>query len=776
MPAAMRLRPCQPLAAPATPLLVLVLVLALAGALAGATVGEAPGAPDGAVAEAEAAATRATLAAIEQATPVRLAGGATTLDQALAQLVVNGNDTLLAVGVDGGQVAVLPAQQGTYWQAVLALCAAFDLDVAEMPRANASDEDPQVFHADDKYMPVQSGPVILCRRAPGAPRLLATAQGPLLMLVEALSIRQARPPTPRAAPVRWGELVLRALLEPRIAPTTIGSAFVVLQAYGAPGGKELEVADVELIGTSPFSLRLSLPELPPGGDLRLVGNITLAVGKAETLSGALRLGIAQDLVHGRHRMGVRLIDRETIQREKMNGPGLLCTFEADDLLRAPEVHVTVAGKDQQVIGHWHNVHDGIKELGLLFAQDPLMEEHQIEIHASYHCGDAVLPVACSFEFGALPPGDAPPHPASSRLNPTLLSWPSATLTLQQALALLRASGNAVLLEIGTDEAGGVALPAFNGTFWEGVLVVCRAYQLTVVAVVADRPEDPQLGDEAGILGLVRTVAPCAGGPVCLAHQRAGLPALESLRACGSLLTTIAASQPVLTHSRAGVERALNLDCRLRLEPRLDAALLGSSWIMWQSCVGGDGRNLGVELPILGPRQRQDGHEVDLDALPAGLSSGRARPADVPPWTVAVVGVSAGATRLHLGGVLVGDVGRQLRTSFALAPGQRQAVAVGEHMLLVTFLGQAEARALGLPDAAIAISGTEAVGSSMELQLRTPQGELLEPLDTTKLPSSLPYDMVVPYGNIAEHAYQLVLHGSDTIVRLGMPVEFAIAVP
>jgi hypothetical protein len=749
-------------------LAVLLLPLVLAAA------GEAPAAPapapaPGAGGTAGAAAGEELIAAIGRATPVRLNGGATSLAAAVALLAASGNPTLLADGVDPAASATLPPQDGTYWQALLAVCAAFDLGIAASPLVG-SDSAPTGAPGLELHVPVQTGPVTLCRRAPGGARLLAEAQGPVAVVVEELQLNQARSRTAGDPLARWVDLALRLVLEPHVAAGSIGQASLALAAHSVPTGKELAVESFELAHQEPRlagDIRLFLAHFPAISAFRLSGQLSLPVGEAASLAATLRLGTAQELVHGQDRLTVRLIDGEAAKRESRRGPGLLCTYPAAALVGEPVLHITVAGQELAGLEMVSERHDDDIELTMLFAGEPAAQEHAVEIQASFHRGDAVLPLSCSIDLGALPAADAVADQAVGLARATILAWPAATTTLQQALQRLRDSGNQVLLELGADEGRSCALPAFSGSFWDGVLAVCRAYQLTVLA--GDGAEAASLPDDEGANGLIRSILPIDGGSVCLGLERADRPTLSSMQACGPLLAMVTGSESVLTRGRLGVERSVNLACRLRLEPRLSAVRLRDSCVYWHASAEAAGRSLPVRRPLLDPHLARDAE--DGDPLPSiGPASAPAAPS-AAPWAVAVGGLPAGATRLSLGGLFVGQLEQPVQVALTLGPGQRQAIRIGEHVLLVAFLDQAQAHALGLADAALSVGGVDALGHELKCELRTAQGERLQPIASEGQPQH-PLEFVRVYKGIVDGRYQLLLSADVEVTRLSLPIAVA----
>jgi hypothetical protein len=726
----------------------------------------------------EPAAAQELVATVSRATPVRLGGGAISLAVAVTLLSASGNPTLLADGVDPAASVVLPPQDGTYWQALLAVCAAFDLGIAASPviTTDIAQAVPRPGPGQLELMvPVQSGAVTLCRRAAGGPRLHAEAQGPVLVVVEELQLNQARPRLAGDPLERWVDLSLRLLIEPHVAAGSIGQASLALAAHSTPAGKELALEDADQLqgeahpdNRFPGGIKLVLPRFPAVSALRLTGELTLPVGEAATLAATLRLGTAQELVHGADRLTLRLIDGEAAKRESRRGPGLLCSYPAAALVSEPVIHISVAGQELPGLEMVSERHDDDVEVTMLFGSEPAAQDHAVEVQACFHRGEAVLPLSCSIDLGALPAGDAEREQTSGLSRATALTWPAATVTLQQALQRLRASGNQVLLELGADETRSSALPAFSGSFWEGVLAVCHAYQLTVLA--GDGSESTSEPDDLNVAGgWIRSVLPIDGGTVCLGLERAERPGLSSMQACGPLLAMISDSESVLTRGQLGVERSANLACRLRLEPRLSGVRLRNTWVIWYAFAEAAGRSLPVRRPLQDPHQRRDPDDGDGQGKIAPAIADA--PARASPWVVAVGGLPAGATRISLGGLFVGELEQPVHVALSLIPGQRQAVRLGEHALLVSFLDQAQARALGLGDAAVSIGGVDALGHELQFELRGPKGERLQPIASEAVPQH-PLEFVRVYKGLSDARYQLLLSADVSVTRLSLPIAVA----
>ena len=162
---------------------------------------------------------------------------------------------------------------------------------------------------------------------------------------------------------------------------------------------------------------------------------------------------------------------------------------------------------------------------------------------------------------------------------------------------------------------------------------------------------------------------------------------------------------------------------------------------------------------------------DGDPLPTIGPANAAGQPPASPWVVAVGGLPAGATRLRLGGLFVGEVEQPVQVVLTISPGQRQAVRLGGHALMVAFLDQAQARALGLGDAAISVGGVDALGHELKCELRTPQGERLQPLASEGM-GQHPLEFVRVYKGIADARYQLLLSADVSVTRLSLPIALS----
>jgi hypothetical protein len=715
---------------------------------------------------------RERLAMMGRATPVRLPAGALSLGAAIALLDASGNPTHLVGDADPAQVAQLDGMDGDYWQALIAVCAAFDLvpvpspaarsAAGDRPRGVAGDEAAQRFAVQ-----LGSGPLSLGRRPAGSPALLASVAGVVMVVVDGFAVHELRGGTVGAGPARWADLRLRLLAEPRIPGACLGAAVVDLVASDGESGRAVAAAGTAGEEGGDGILSVGFPQLAAGmARLRIAGRLTVAVAETAVLHGAVHPGASAVLAQGGTSLTVRLIDAEAAKRESRHGPALVCAYADGALVGHP--HLRLETTERQLVadsgdgGELDQLGDGWEQTLAFAKEGPLESQYAVAAEVRLPVGKLELPLDLLVDFTALPRDEAPPAPGVALQRPTTLSWPAAEMDLQQALAALRAGGNQVLLELDADESRHAAVPAFAGSFWEGVLTVCRAFDLTVLpsADGVDPEAASQDGTGTGIDGLDAMPVAVDGGTVCLGRLRGDRPAPAAMNACGTLLTMVTASSGVVTRSRAGVERVVNLACRMRLEPRLAAYRLREPMVAWNAFAEAQGRALTVRRPLVQVRPEQ--HEED----PQGLFPVAAKLTD--PWTVAVAGLPAGAAQVGLGGLFVAQLDRPERVTLTLAPGQHRAVMLGGHALEVAFLDRAQAQGQGMDEPAVSVLGADGLAAGVQLELRTAAGERIAPHATdTREQHGIEYLWSFP--DVAIAAYTLVISGAEPVAAFSQPV-------
>ena len=738
-----------------------------------------PGAPPSAPAtEPETGKDAQRTDAVTHPTKVHLPGGPTTLAAVLERLSANGNATQLAAGIDPATPLDLPPIDGTYWQALMAVCAACDLVLGGTPVVNAERAGLEVQEAMGRLrvsIPVQRGTVLLVRRGVDRPRLLAEAHGVLLVVVEEVAIHQSRFRGHGDPAGHWATLCLRVLIEPHVAEASIGSAVADFEARGTAGGQALalELDPQPAEGSASGWTRLLLPQVPALTALQLNGQLTIEIAETTVLHASLRPGAAVTVNHQGVQVGMRLIDGETAKHESRRGAGVTCTYAADAVTAEPVLHISSAGQDVPVTNAFSERHDLDTEETLLLAQEPQAQDYAITAEFAFRRGSVELPLDCSIDLSSLPSAEAKPDRAIAIQRPSPVSWPAGRVALKTILGHVRQDGNQVLLELGVDESRELELPAFAGSFWEGLLTLCRAYDLTILATDRPAPMADDHDDNLEQGAAAATAIAVDGGPVCLGHARSGRPGIERMHACGPLLTVLDASDEVTTRGRLGVERTVNLSCRVRMEPRMGALHLRDAGVLWHAFAEVDGKSLPVRRPLVMRREMQLREGVD-PGLPHVGPVGDAR-TDSEPWELAIGGVGANAAHVRVDGLLIGQFEQPVETSLTIAPGQHQGVRLGQHALMVTFLDLSAAQAQGFTDAAILVGGGEAMASELRLDLRTAAGEHL-PARGRDTRTRQGLEFVWMFQGIAAANHQVVLTADEPFTRISQPITISADLP
>jgi hypothetical protein len=231
----------------------------------------------------------------------------------------------------------------------------------------------------------------------------------------------------------------------------------------------------------------------------------------------------------------------------------------------------------------------------------------------------MLAAVCACLLPFLPAGEEP----LPVMVPTPVSWPAGAHSLAAILERLSADGNTTVVSLGIDDTRRVTLPAFVGTYWEAVFVVCRSFDLAPApppppSVTGD-PDQEFLGIGSESPGSVTTdaaVEPTCGPVVLAALPLAATP--YAGRASGMLLFD---PVEVINHGSrrlTGTDTWVELRHRLRCEPRISRAELEEVTVTWTMATA-DGR----ALVFGGP--------TDQLTVSGGFARPPGRPPDQPPW-------------------------------------------------------------------------------------------------------------------------------------------------
>ena len=200
---------------------------------------------------------------------------------------------------------------------------------------------------------------------------------------------------------------------------------------------------------------------------------------------------------------------------------------------------------------------------------------------------AAAEMVVNSELMRLPQG-AIERAVSARLTATPLAWPlTLHVPLSQAVALLNGSGNATRLAEGLDGAAVADLPLLAGDYWQGVQMVCNAYDL-----VLEPGEGMDQAEDAGRFSgreNVGTAVIMQGGAVVLAH-RPEKTSRPILLPCGVVLGVVSALD-VRQRRGAAPNRTLDAQIDLRLEPHVLPGQVGVSMVAWSGVEDAAGRKL-----------------------------------------------------------------------------------------------------------------------------------------------------------------------------------------
>lgn len=693
----------------------------LCAAIGGARAGDAPLEIGSELLRLPAAQREQRLDARFAASPLTLAAGRATLADAVALLAATGNATALAAGTDGAATAELPALTGTYWQGVVALCTAFDLVPEAGEGADRSEDSGRFGTRDNEGAPVipQGGPLVLARREPTRPRPLLLAAGALLVEVQTLLISQRR----GAAPERSGDLALGFRLEPHVPTDAVGATLVRWRNVEDGAQRKLEWSETRggNRGSAEHALLhlVRLPERLPV--IALGGEAVVQALEPTVITAGLVLGASAKAEIIGQEVSMRLLAEGETTANGQRGPGLALSVPTTLLGTRPKVLVTAGGQPLTFNPQGSQWSGGRIEL---FYRGPKLGEgeHRVSVSGVAALKQVRLPLQLALPLEGLPAGEPPAAGGLELQIPTRLSWPAGRHKLNEAVKLL-AGANQVLLELGADERKEADLPAFAGTFWEGVIALCRAYDLAVLPPSQVVGVDQQTDDD----GEAHATAFVTGGPLCLGPRRAGRRGVESCQASGILLMGVDDVALVTSQGLDGISRRADIAYRLRLEPRFDASLVGSAAVSWTSLAGFHGGQPLVVEESSAVRSDERGMQLvrvgrRVVRVPA---DGRER-APVNPGSsgsVSVTGLPADSVPLTLSGLTTLSLRRPVRLELPLAPGGRTLARVGGRTLVVRLATS------GIDDQPTSRAGVtvEFAGEAidgLDIEVRSPAGKTL----------------------------------------------------
>jgi hypothetical protein len=659
-------------------------------------------------------------------------GGHLTAGEAVALLAASGNPTLLVDPQDAARVADLPALSGNYWQGVVAVCTAFDLAI-ELSEGRAQTEDDQDGNSDHNGTAIMAtgGPVMLRSQAAGTIRPLYIPSGPVLTEVVGFDLYQRQ----GAVTNRTADIRLTFRLEPRILSTQVGTTLVSWKSAEDQSGRRLKWTDIAG-GTRGDVNTITLSEVQERfAGCTLSGQLMIQILESVSLNATVKLG---DKAH------TELLGQEVSLRllkdgmpDGQRGPGFVLSAPTAVLGTRPKLSVTVGGQplrfnNQGASGNGDRMefyYRGPKKLDGVYA---------VTLTSQAPLQQVIVPIRLPITPEKLPRTEHP-FPAGLDLQiPTHLHWEAGECAVAEAVKRLGTT-NQVLLEFGVDERRRATLPAFEGNFWDGVLVICRAFELAILP-------STQVAQSTDANG--QNIPSCiTGGPLCLGKRQGDRPGIEAYQASGILLMGLDALTVVTKQGLSGVTRHAELRYRLRLEPRLDPSLIGSAVMSWTSlAVSRDGRPLVVEAPMApgteGQQTSQFGHmqQVQMQQqMQFAIRMMQGAPGNMRISTDGVVGDAGGtpvsghvtvsglpseSTPLHLSGQVSIQLFRPARAELSLTVGGRTVAKMGDRSVAIKMFSAADDDLGGNMRSGVSVETVGGELDNMSVEVRDAGGKQL----------------------------------------------------
>jgi hypothetical protein len=609
------------------------------------------------------------------ATTLAWPGGRITAGEAVRLLAASGNPTSLVDPADAARSADLPALAGDYWQGVVAVCAAFDLLIEPGEGLDQAEDSGRYGNRDNSgtALVATGGPLLLRGRDPTGPRPLYVPCGMVLAEILAFDLHQRQ----GAVASRTADIRLALRLEPRVQPLQIGTTLVDWTTVEDPLGRKLNSseaaggrrADVSAVHLSEVQESFS--------GCTLTGELLVQTLEPVTLSATVRPGdkARADLLG--QEVSMQLIGEGETTANGQRGPGFSLSVPTAVLGTRPKLTVTLGGQPLKFTNQGSHWSGGRIEL---FYRGPKLLDGA---YAATLTGQAALqqvrlPLRVPIAVARLPADVRAVTGGLDLQVPTRLRWDAGECDVAEAVRRL-AGANQVLLELGADERRRAKLPAFDGSFWDGVLTICRAFDLTILPP----SQSVQGQDQEGEV----TPTCITGGPLCLGPRHGERPGVGNFQASGILLMVMDALTVVTNQGLDGVTRQAEVSYRLRLEPRLDASLIGSATVSWTSLAGvGDGRPLVVEESAMATSDEEEA-QVQMRVMRVGRRLVRVAANDAPAGATAtgrvlVSGLPTGAVPLTLSGQVALHLRRPVRAELTLAPGGRSTARLGDRAAMV----------------------------------------------------------------------------------------------
>jgi hypothetical protein len=699
-------------------------------------------------------------------------GGQLTAGEAVALLAASGNPTLLMDPKDAARTAELPALSGNYWQGVIAICSAFELAIEPGEGLDQADDNSRYANQSavtGTAVIATGGPLMLRGQAAGAIHPLYLPCGPVLAEVEDFDIRQRQ----GAVTNRTANARIAFRLEPRVPPAEVGATLVSWKSVEDQFGRRMtwsEVAD----GTPSDVSSVALSEIQERfTGCTMSGQLSIQALESVSLIATVKLGEKARVDLLGQEVSVRLLGEGDTTANGQRGPGFSLSVPTAVLGIRPKLSVTMGGQPLKFNNQGSNWSGSRIDF---FYRGPKQIDGACVVTVT---GQAVLqqvtlPIRLPIVLDRLPRTERP-FPLSLDLQiPTRLRWDAGECTVGEAVKRLGAA-NQVLLELGADERRRATLPAFEGNFWEGVFVICRAFDLTILPP----SQVAQSSDEEG----QHTPTCITGGPLCLGKRQGDRSGVDTFQSSGILMMGLDALTVVTNQGLGGVTRQAELSYRLRLEPRLDPSLIGSAMISWTSlALSGDGRPLVVEEPAV---PVADGHEnssfrfmrVGKRMVRVSANGEMEEDEGVPvSGHVMVSGLPAEKTPLHLSGQVSVHLFQTVRAELSLAVGGRAVGRMGERSVILKTFSAADDDEGGHNRPGISVETVGGELDAMMVDVRDAAGKLMTNNGSNNLGDNGRARMLWYFAGLDNGPYTVVVTAREPLGSLRVPFTLNATTP
>ena len=706
-----------------------------------------------------------------QATPLGWPAGRMIIADAVKQLAKGGNATSLGTSIDPTLQADVPALAGNYWQGIVTICVAFDLVIEPGEGMDVGEDSGRFGNRDNTGTAIVAtgGPVRLVQRPPGRSRPLYVSCGLLLAEVGALNVRVRN----GGDLSRTADMETMFRFEPRVQGLQVGTTLAAWRSVDDVLGRRLEYTESAKENQGDVSI-VHLAAVPePFNGCTLVGELLVQTLEPVSLSATMRVGDKARASLLGQEITLHLIGEGETTANGQRGPGFSISVPTAVLGTRPTLQVQSAGQSLPFNNQGSHWSGGRIEL---FYRGPRQLEgaYEVTLVGQAALQQIRLPVSVPITLESLPRQEKPLIGGMELQVPSRVRWEAGEVALKTAVGFLSPS-NHVLLELGADEQRRVLLPAFEGQFWDGVLVICRAFDLSILP--PSQSVQAQSEEESSI-------ATClTSGPLCLGQRRGDRVGVDGYQASGILLLGVDDVTVITNQGLDGVSRQAEIAYRLRLEPRLDASLIGSATVSWTSLGGVDaGRPLVVEESPTQPRNNDDGEHVPMRFMRVGKRLIRV-PANstttesvMTSGVVTVTGLPTESVNLSLNGQVSLQLRRPVRSEITVTAEERTIAMLGDKALVVRMLTNKDEPRAGANRRGISVEMASDNLDALNLDLHDSTGKSVRSTGSGNSGSNGRMRLMWYFAELDDGPYAVVLTARERMATLRLPFVLSTKTP